>query len=45
MGHCAQALFRNQFTRDAVDAIHVAPNDGTEVEFDDFKLNIKITKS
>jgi isoleucyl-tRNA synthetase len=27
------------------DAITIAPNDGNEVEFDDFKLNIKITKN
>jgi isoleucyl-tRNA synthetase len=27
------------------DSINIAANDGTEVEFDEFKLNIKITKS
>jgi isoleucyl-tRNA synthetase len=27
------------------DAITIAPNDGNEVAFDDFKLNIKITKN
>ena len=25
--------------------INVAPNDGTEVDFDDFKLNIKVEKA
>ena len=27
------------------DSIEIAPNDGTEIDFDDFKLNIKIAKS
>jgi isoleucyl-tRNA synthetase len=27
------------------DAINVAENDGAEVEFDDFKLNIKVEKN
>jgi isoleucyl-tRNA synthetase len=27
------------------DSIEIADNDGTEVAFDDFKLNIKITKN
>ena len=27
------------------DGLQVAPNDGTEVDFDDFKLNIQITKN
>ena len=32
-------------TQVLADAINIAPNDGAEVEFDDFKLNIKVTKS
>lgn len=32
-------------TQVLADAICVADNDGQEVEFDEFKLNIKITKS
>ena len=32
-------------TQVLADAIVIAPNDGTEVAFDDFKLNITITKS
>ena len=32
-------------TQVLADAITIAPNDGNEVEFDDFKLNIKITKN
>ena len=32
-------------TQVLADDITIAPNDGTEVEFDDFKLNITITKS
>ena len=31
-------------TQVLADAIEIAANDGTEVEFDDFKLNIKVTK-
>jgi isoleucyl-tRNA synthetase len=33
---CAQVL---------ADEIKIAPNDGAEVEFDEFNLNIQITKS
>ena len=32
-------------TQVLADSIEIAPNDGTEVEFDDFKLNITITKN
>ena len=32
-------------TQVLADAIIIAPNDGAEVAFDDFKLNIKVTKS
>jgi isoleucyl-tRNA synthetase len=32
-------------TQVLADAITIAPNDGTEVDFDEFKLNIKITKN
>ena len=32
-------------TQVLADDITIAPNDGTEVDFDDFKLNIKITKN
>ena len=32
-------------TQVLADSITIAPNDGTEVEFDDFKLNITITKN
>ena len=32
-------------TQVLADSIVIAPNDGAEVEFDDFKLNIQITKS
>ena len=32
-------------TQVLADFIEISPNDGTEVEFDDFKLNIKITKN
>jgi isoleucyl-tRNA synthetase len=32
-------------TQVLADSITIAPNDGNEVEFDDFKLNITITKS
>ena len=32
-------------TQVLADGITIAPNDGTEVDFDDFKLNISITKS
>ena len=32
-------------TQVLADVITIAPNDGTEVDFDDFKLNIKITKN
>ena len=32
-------------TQVLADAITIAPNDGPEIEFDDFKLNIKITKN
>jgi isoleucyl-tRNA synthetase len=32
-------------TQVLADAIEIAANDGIEVEFDDFKLNIKITKN
>jgi isoleucyl-tRNA synthetase len=32
-------------TQVLADDITIAPNDGVEVEFDDFKLNIQITKS
>ena len=32
-------------TQVLADDIAIAPNDGTEVEFDDFKLNIKVTKN
>ena len=31
-------------TQVLADSIEIAPNDGAEVEFDDFKLNIQITK-
>ena len=27
------------------DSIEIAPNDGAEIDFDDFKVNIKVTKS
>ena len=32
-------------TQVLADFIEITPNDGVEVEFDDFKLNIKITKN
>jgi isoleucyl-tRNA synthetase len=32
-------------TQVLADNIEIAANDGTEVEFDDFKLNITITKN
>ncbi len=32
-------------TQVLADDIQIAPNDGQEVDFDDFKLNIKIIKS
>ena len=32
-------------TQVLADSIVIAPNDGTEVEFDDFKLNIKVIKN
>ena len=32
-------------TQVLADSIEIAANDGTEVEFDEFKLNIKITKN
>jgi isoleucyl-tRNA synthetase len=32
-------------TQVLADSIAIAPNEGSEVEFDDFKLNITITKS
>ena len=31
-------------TQVLADSIEIAANDGTEVDFDDFKLNIKIAK-
>jgi isoleucyl-tRNA synthetase len=32
-------------TQVLADSINIAPNDGQEVEFDDFKLNIKVAKA
>ena len=32
-------------TQVLADSIEIADNDGTEVEFDDFNLNIKVTKN